>query len=100
MKKVGINLGCNLIKRYEEAQNALVMSAKENIRKMIAYPNGKCNNVRRIVDFYRQKQIENSRDCQDFSEENQHLKKLLKRAVEKEFAPNSLVASIRSQIRR
>lgn len=65
---------------------------------MIAYPNEKCNNVRRTIDFYRQKQMENFEFERHL--ENLRLKNLLKRAVEKEFAPNSLVDAIRSQIRR
>ena len=39
-------------------------------------------------------------DCQDFSNESLQLKKMLKRAVEKEFAPQSLIDSIRKGIRR
>lgn len=47
-----------------------------------------------------EKYSDKNADWQDFSNESLRLKKLLKRAVEKEFAPQKLIDSIRSEIRR
>ena len=55
---------------------------------------------KQVKDFEIEPRTEDCRDCQDVSNESRKLKNLLKRAVEKEFAPQSLVDSIRQGIRR
>lgn len=68
-----------------------------------------CGDVKNLMDKYLEKQVkkfeieqhaEDCRDCQDVSNESRKLKTLLKRAVEKEFAPQSLIDSIKQGIRR
>lgn len=44
--------------------------------------------------------FQNFASCQDVSNESLRLKKMLKQAVKKEFAPQRLIDSIRNQIRR
>lgn len=77
---------------------------------MIAYATEKCNNVRRIMDFYLNRNADES-----FPEIGNHiaicgscrvewngrlkLKNKLKNAVNRDFAPQSLFDSIRRQIR-
>lgn len=62
-----------------------------------------------LFDVCVEKQIKNSEIeqhtqdcliCRDVSNESRKLKNLLKRAVGKEFAPQSLMDSIRREIRR
>ena len=61
------------------------------------------------MDFYLKQQVkkfeiethlENCAECRGGNDENARLKFVLKRAVEKEFAPQSLIDSIKSGIRR
>ena len=71
--------------------------------------NENCGGAKNLFDKYLEKQIknfeiekhtENCRVCQDDSNESRKLKNLLKRAVEQESAPQSLVDSIKRGIRR
>ena len=78
---------------------------------MIAYATEKCNNVRRTMDFYLNRNTED----ESFSEIGKHLaicgscreewkgrlslKNKLKSAVNRDFAPQSLFDLIRRQIR-
>jgi hypothetical protein len=68
-----------------------------------------CDGAKNLFDEYLEKQIKNfeiekhseyCRACQDESNESRKLKNLLKRAVEQESAPQSLVDSIKRGIRR
>lgn len=79
------------------------------MKKMIAYATEKCNNVRRTMDFYLNRNANES-----FSEIGTHLaickacrvewngrlklKNKIKSAVNLEFAPRRLYASIKRQI--
>lgn len=63
-------------------RNKVENSTKQNLKYQIKSRNG------------------SEADFQDFINENLRLKKLLKRAVEKEFAPQNLINSIRQEIRR
>jgi hypothetical protein len=76
---------------------------------MNKFLNENCGDVKILTDKYLEKQVkifeiephtEDCRDCQDVSNESRKLKNLLKRAVENEFAPQSLMDSIRQGIRR
>lgn len=78
---------------------------------MIAYTTEKCNNVRRTMDFY----LNRNAESESFSEIGKHLaicgscreewkgrlslKNKLKSAVNRDFAPQSLFDLIRRQIR-
>jgi hypothetical protein len=77
--------------------------------KMKNFLNGSCKNGESLLDFHLKEQInkfeienqlKDCAACQDVSNESLRLKKILKRAVEKDFAPQSLVGLIRSGIRR
>ena len=76
---------------------------------MNKFLNENCSEAKNLMDKYLEKQVqsfeiephtEDYRERQDVSNENQKLKNLLKGAVEKEFAPQSLIDSIRCGIRR
>ncbi len=54
----------------------------------------------RIKNFAAEPPSEDCRACRDVSNESRKLKSLLKSAMEKEFAPQSLIDSIRRGIRR
>ncbi|HEX8288864.1 MAG TPA: hypothetical protein VF556_12760 [Pyrinomonadaceae bacterium] len=71
--------------------------------------NENCKDGKKIINFYLKQQVkkieienhfENCAECREVSGEDARLKFLLKRAVEREFAPQSLVDSIRNGIRR
>lgn len=78
---------------------------------MIAYPTGKCNNVRRTMDFYLNqptrgtafsevgKHLKNCGACRAEWRNRLTLKNKLKSAVNRDFAPQSLFDSIKRQIR-
>lgn len=69
---------------------------------MKKFMNGKSaeNITNQNLKFHINPKFEPDADCQDFSNESLRLKKMVKRAVEREFAPQSLIDSIRKGIRR
>ena len=76
---------------------------------MKKFLNENCGGAKNLMNEYLAKQVKNfefeqhledCRACRDVSNESRKLKFLLKRAVEKEFAPQSLMDSIRCGIRR
>lgn len=76
---------------------------------MKKFLNENCGGAKNLMDEYLEKQVkdfeieqraEDCSGCQDVSNESRKLKNLLKRAIGKEFAPQSLIDSIRCGIRR
>lgn len=55
---------------------------------------------RPVINLEPEHRQENFRYCQDVSNESRQLKKMLKQAVEREFAPQRLIDSIKIKIRR
>jgi predicted anti-sigma-YlaC factor YlaD len=79
---------------------------KRGMKKIL---NENCGGAKNLFNEYLEKQIknfeiekhtENCRACRDVSNESRKLTNLLKRAVQRESAPQSLVDSIKRGIRR
>ena len=76
---------------------------------MVKNINDNCETVRILMDVYLNSKLESFEiashlkkcaKCQEIWTENLRLKKIVKRAVEKISAPQSLISSIKMQIRR
>ena len=75
---------------------------------MVKNINDNCESVRVLMDVYLNSQLESFElashlkkcaNCQEILTNNLHLKKIVKRAVEKDFASQGLIDSIKMQIR-
>jgi hypothetical protein len=113
LKKIGIKLKRAVIQQLEKGVLRLAMSMTADKKRRRRGMNKSLKTSRQsgknLINFYfkeekqrfeLEKFSDKSNAGQDFSNESLRLKALLKRAVEKDFAPQSLVDSIRNGIRR